>query len=131
MSKKKQETENNGWEEQTGGAIAFVKEEVGTSYEGILTGVEEVDSKFGKSMKYTLQQDDGALISLWGFSALDYLMNNIRKGRYVKMEYAGIKKGVKTKYGIKDIHTARVFTKPIPMEEVTKDDTQGGDDLPF
>ena len=118
---------NDEWTEQSGGAIAFVKEAKGTEYEGILTAVDSVESKFGESLKYTLEQTDGTPISLWGFSALDHLMKNIRKGTYVKMIYTGIQKGVKTKYGIKDIHTAKVFTKPAPMKEVTI----SSEDLPF
>jgi len=119
------------WLEATGGAIAFVKEPVGTAYIGILKSVEDVDSKFGKSRKYTLTQDDGNTISIWGFSALNYLMNNVGLGSYVKMVYTGVEKGIKTKFGTKDIHTARVYTKAIPLVQVQAKKVAEDDDLPF
>lgn len=125
---KTKQDEQDEWSEETGGAIAFVKEPVNTSYVGILKSVEDIDSKFGKSRKYTITQDDGNTISIWGFSALNYLMSNIGIGSYVKMIYTGVEKGIKTKFGVKDIHTAKVFTKPVPLVQAKQ---IAEDDLPF
>ena len=118
---------------ETGGGATDIKKEEGKDFVGTYQGSHAVKGNYGDTQVYDFVGDDGAPFSIWGFSALDYLMQNQPVGSYLKIQYTGMKKGVKTKFGVKDIHTAKVFRKPGGgfVEQAPANKKQTNDDLPF
>lgn len=89
---------------------------------------KEVSTKFGEQQLHNFQKEDGTRISVWGFTALNRLLEQTPKGILCKITYLG-KSETSNKYGNKS-HTCTVFfdedkklegfTEPV-VEDVSTD----------
>ena len=68
---------------------------------------KEVNTKFGEQQLHTFQKEDGTKVSVWGFTALNRLLEQTPKGLLCKVTYLG-KSETANKYGNKS-HTCTVF----------------------
>lgn len=68
---------------------------------------KEVSTKFGDQELHTFQKEDGTRVSVWGFTALNRLLEQTPKGILCKVTYLG-KSETANKYGNKS-HTCSVF----------------------
>lgn len=73
-------------------------------------GSKSVDTKFGEQFLHNFEKEDGKKISVWGFTALNRLLEMTPKGTFVKVTYTG-KSETKNKWGNKS-HTVTVFFDP-------------------
>jgi len=97
-------------------------------------GSKTVDTKFGEQQLHEFQRSDGSKVSVWGFAALNRLLEHTPKGIMTKVTYTGLSKE-KNKYG-KQVHTCTVFFDTDQQLENFKDngeDTldEAQRDLPF
>ncbi len=92
----------------------FQDEGIGATVQGVLTRVEtEVGPN--KSTLYTIEKEDGELISIWGSTVLDARLGNLAIGEEVLVKYLGMGKGQK---GKKDYYNFEVFHRPVQMKSV-------------
>ena len=93
---------------------------------------KSVDTKFGEQPIHLFQKEDGTKISVWGFTALNRLLEHTPKGVLTKITYTG-KTETSNKYGNKS-HTCTVFfdtdKKLDGFTEVELTDEEK-DELPF
>ena len=68
---------------------------------------KEVNTKFGEQQLHNFQKEDGTKISVWGFTALNRLLEMTPRGTLCKVTYTG-KSETSNKYGNKS-HTCNVF----------------------
>jgi len=97
-------------------------------------GSKSVDTKFGEQFLHNFEKEDGKKISVWGFTALNRLIEMTPKGTLCKITYTG-KSETKNKYGNKS-HQCTVFFDPDKkldgFKEVEPDiHVDSNDDLPF
>ena len=97
-------------------------------------GSKSVDTKFGEQFLHNFEKEDGTKISVWGFTALNRLLEMTPKGSFVKATYTG-KSETKNKYGNKS-HQCTVFFDPDKkldgFKEVEPDiHVDNNSDLPF
>jgi hypothetical protein len=96
-------------------------------------GSRTVNTNFGDQQIHEFQKEDGTKINIWGFTALNRLLEHTPKGLLVKATYTG-KATVANKYGNKP-HTCTVFFDEDKKLQgiATESDIQveGNDDLPF
>ena len=119
------------WGEVQGGAIAITKQEKGWEIEGFYLGQRKQPSQFGESTIVDLEDEDGNPISLYSVSSLNYLLQNVLKGRYIKIVYDGMEKR-DTKYGKnRDIHITKVYQNPKKIYHNNFTEVKENDDLPF
>ena len=93
---------------------------------------KSIDTKFGEQMIHNFQKIDGTKISVWGFTALNRLLEHTPKGVLAKVTYTG-KSEAPNKYGNKS-HTCTVFydmDKKMDGFEEAKPEVENNDDLPF
>ena len=93
------------WNEITSNAID-IKKSAQKEYEGTLLGHKEITTKIGPQIIWQFSGDDGNF-GIYGFTNLNYAMENVKEGTLVKIKYEGTK-NVKTKYGMKDVHQVSV-----------------------
>ena len=102
--------------------------------EAYYIGSKVVDTKFGEQMLHIFEKKDGQKISVWGFTALNRLLEHTVKGVLCKVTYTGLSEG-KNKYG-KQVHTCTLFFDEderldgIPEEE-TENPEEDSSELPF
>ena len=99
-------------------------------------GCKQVNTQFGEQTIHEFQKDNGTKVFVWGFTALDRLLEHSPKGALTKVTYTG-KSESKNKYGNKS-HTCTVFfdeenklsgfKEIIEPEDKLKEDNQ---ELPF
>lgn len=97
-------------------------------------GSKSVDTKFGEQFLHNFEKEDGKKIAVWGFTALNRLLEMTPKGTFCKVTYTG-KSETKNKYGNKS-HQCSVFFDPDKkldgFKEVEPELHVGSnDDLPF
>ena len=95
-------------------------------------GSKEVNTKFGEQELHTFQKEDGTKISVWGFTALNRLLEMTPKGILCKVTYTG-KSETANKYGNKS-HTCTVFfdiDKKLDGFEPAMPEVEDNSDLPF
>ena len=94
---------------------------------------KEVNTKFGEQQLHNFQKEDGTKISVWGFTALNRLLEMTPRGTLCKVTYTG-KSETANKYGNKS-HTCTVFfdtdKKLDGFEELAPPVVDDSDDLPF
>ena len=91
-----------------------------------------INTKFGEQMLHEFQKEDGTKISVWGFTALNRLLEYTPKGIETEITYTG-KLEVANKYG-KHSHTCTVFydmDKKLDGYQEVEPEIDSGDDLPF
>jgi len=79
-------------------------ENKGDSVAGILMRAKENVGKY-KAMLYSLRQDDGSVIHVWGSTALDEKMATIQEGDDIKIIYEG---KIKPEGGGKEYHNYKI-----------------------
>lgn len=100
--------------------------------EAYYIGSKPVDTKFGEQLIHSFQKEDGKNISVWGFTALNRLLEHTTKGVFTKITYTG-KSETPNKYGNKS-HCCTVFFDSdkkldgFTETELTKEEDN---DLPF
>lgn len=93
---------------------------------------KSVDTKFGEQQLHEFQKEDGSKIAVWGFTALNRLLEHTPKGILTKVTYTGLSKE-KNKYG-KQVHTCTVFfdeEKKLDNFKEPDVNVEDNDDLPF
>lgn len=104
-----------GWKKpQTGDSVDIKAGEIGKHYEGFLTGKKEINTQLGVAILWQFKDDDKAF-SIWGFTNLNFQMQNIAVGTKCRITYKG-KSAAKNKYG-KFPHQAEVEIDDAPTEE--------------
>ncbi|MBT9169381.1 MAG: hypothetical protein DDT19_02740 [Syntrophomonadaceae bacterium] len=93
------------WEEVTTSAVD-IKKHKGKIYQGFYTGKREIETKIGKQIIYSFEDEEG-IFSIYGFTNLNRAMENVKQGLEVRITYLGTEK-VQTKFGLKDVHQVRV-----------------------
>ncbi len=91
-----------------------------------------VNTKFGEQMLHEFQKEDGTKISVWGFTALNRLLEYTPKGIEVEVTYTG-KSEVANKYG-NHSHTCTVFfdeDKKLEGFKEVEPEVENNDPLPF
>ena len=95
-------------------------------------GSKSVDTKFGEQMLHEFQKEDGTKVEVWGFTALNRLLEHTPNGILTKVTYTG-KSAEANKYG-NHSHTCTVFfdtEKKMEGYQEIEPETVGNDDLPF
>ena len=108
-----------------------------TEYQGkpliaYFIGSKTVDTKFGEQMLHEFEKEDHSKLSVWGFTALNRLLDYTPKGVLCKVTYTGLSKE-KNKYG-KQVHTCTVFfdeDKKLDNFKEPEIDQTDNQDLPF
>ncbi len=95
----------------TGDTIDIKKDGIDKVYEGIYTGNKEIQTQIGANTIYSFMGNDG-VFSIYGFTMLNLKMQQIATGAKCRIQYDGTK-NCKTKFGMKDVHQVKVFTKKI------------------
>lgn len=99
--------------------------------EAYYIGSHSVDTRFGEQMLHSFQKEDGKKLNVWGFTALNRLLESTPRGIMTKITYTG-KSEEPNKYGNKS-HTCIVFfdmdNKLDGYQEPPEVDNN--DDLPF
>src|SRR3990167_8593381 len=96
---------------------------------------KEINTRFGEQQLHVFEKKGGVKISVWGFTALNRLLEMTPKGTLCKFTYTGLSKD-KNKYG-KQVHTCTLFfdeddkmrIEGIPEHE--SEEEGNGSDLPF
>ena len=101
--------------------------------EAYYLGSKEVQTKFPEPQQvHTFQKQDGTIISIWGFTSLNRLLEHTPKGILTKVTYTG-KTKEPNKYG-NHSHTCTVFydvdNKLDGFKEVEQENNDN-DNLPF
>ena len=102
--------------------------------EAYFLGSKQVNTKFGEQWLHEFEKKDGRKLSVWGFTALNRLLENTTKGVLCKVTYTG-KSETKNKYGNQS-HTCTLFfdegdrTDAI-IENEPEIEIQDDSDLPF
>ena len=102
--------------------------------EAYYVGSKTVDTKFGEQMLHNFEKQDGKKVAVWGFTALNRLLEHTTKGVLCKVTYTGLSKD-RNKYG-KQVHTCTLFfdeDKKLEgvQEEPEAEAESGNEDLPF
>lgn len=99
-------------------------------------GSKLVNTQFGEQTLHEFEKHDGSKLAVWGFTALNKLLENTPKGILTKVTYTG-KSETKNKYGNKS-HLCTVFfdaeKKLEGFEEHAEPNInpeEDSDDLPF
>ena len=95
-------------------------------------GSKSVDTKFGEQWLHEFQKEDGTKVKVWGFTALNRLLEYTPKGILTKVTYTG-KADVANKYGNYS-HTATVFfdmEKKLDGYKEIEPEVDLNQDLPF
>lgn len=93
---------------------------------------KRIDTKFGEQMIHNFEKEDGKKVSVWGFSALNRLLEFTPKGILCKVTYTG-KAEEPNKYGNRS-HTCTVWydiDKKLDGFKEIEPEVDSGDDLPF
>lgn len=93
---------------------------------------KEVKTQFGDQWLHSFEKENGTKISVWGFTALNRLLEQTPKGILCKITYTGLSE-TKNKYG-KYTHTCTVFfdeDKKLDGFEQVAPETTDDSDLPF
>lgn len=112
------------WTKVAGGPVNYVKyseTEVGTEWIGVYLR-KEIDATYGNN-KYFLATDLGTTC-LNGAGQLDHAMENVPKGKKIKVVYKGTVKLDKGKFKGKDCHQFEVFVAG-GIDAVTVEETAG------
>lgn len=91
-----------------------------------------VDTKFGEQNLHVFEKPDGKRVSVWGFTALNRLLEMTKKGVFCKVTYTGLSKE-KNKYG-KQVHTCTLFfddEKHLEGVAQEPEETEESSPLPF
>ena len=93
-----------------------------------------VDTKFGEQMLHEFEKQDGKKVSVWGFTALNRLLEHTTKGVLCKVTYTGLSKD-RNKYG-KQVHTCTLFfDEDVKLEGAKQEEpvaeSDDNSDLPF
>ena len=104
------------------------------SMEAYYLGSKQVNTKFGEQWLHEFEKKDGKKVSVWGFTALNRLLENTTKGVLCKVTYTG-KSETKNKYGNKS-HTCTLFFDEADRTDAIIEDEHNSDvddnsDLPF
>jgi hypothetical protein len=119
------------WKEITGPGETWKYENVGDTVVGIL---ESVESGVGpnNSMMYTLRQENGETIGVWGNTVIDGRLGKLPIGTNVKIEYLGKTKSPKTN---REYNNFKFYQDeeqpPLTQPEPTPPPADDTDDLPF
>jgi len=103
--------------------------------EAYYIGSKSVDTKFGEQSLHEFEKKDGKKVSVWGFTALNRLLEHTTKGVLCKVTYTG-KSETKNKYGNKS-HTCTLFFDEADRTDAVIENEPGAggqdnpDDLPF
>jgi len=105
-------------------------------FEAYFLGSKEVQTKFGEQWLHEFEMPDGKKFQVWGFTALNRLLEQTPKGYYCKVTYTG-KSKEKNKYGNQS-HTCTLFFDEDKKKEGVVDDApdvvfnqDNNQDLPF
>ena len=74
------------------------KKEVGTSYIGTFAGSKKIHTELGEQVIWNFTDGDEKPFSLWGFTNLNFQMENVGIGAMCRITYKGQGKQ-KNKYG--------------------------------
>lgn len=113
------------------GKYVDIKTTPGHSITGIYRARKDIVTSVGPQVVWELEDiqgvdtSEGAVSGIYGFTNLNRAMKDIPFGTLVRITYAGVKKGVKTRFGLKDVHqvvvevdenSARVAEKAVGLE---------------
>lgn len=90
MKKLQKRTEE--WKKISGDLPDIISfKQAGQEVVGKLVMIKEITDPFENSL-YTIEQEDGQLVSVWGSSNLNPKMSKIKKGQLVRIVFTGLKK---------------------------------------
>jgi len=104
--------------------IDLKKQEVGKSYVGTFAGSKHIKTDLGDQVIWNFTDGDDKPFSMWGFSNLNFQIENVGVGQLVRVTYKGQSK-TKNKYG-KFAHQSLV---EVDDEQSVKDEDDS--DVPF
>ena len=95
-----------------------IKKEKDKSYEGVYQGFKEITTDIGQQFIYKFK-DGMTYFGIYGFTTLNMAMESIAVNAQCRITYLGTK-NMKTKYGMKDVHTCRVeVDDDVPVRDLT------------
>ena len=96
------------------------------------SGSKQVNTKFGEQWLHEFEKKDGKKVSIWGFTALNRLLENTKKGVMCKVTYMG-KTKEKNKYGNQSHTCSLFFEEDDTLQSAVEPDVEVEDnsDLPF
>lgn len=103
--------------------------------EGYYLETKLMNTQFGEQALHVFEKKDGKKVSVWGFTALNRLLEMTPKGTLCKVTYMGLSKD-KNKYG-KQVHTCTLFfdeDDKMKIEGIPEHGESGNEDnsdLPF
>ena len=103
--------------------------------EAYYLGSKEVQTQFPQPQQvHDFEKKDGKKFSVWGFTALDRLLEHTVKGVMCKITYTG-KSETKNKYGNKSHTCTLFFDENDKLDGIKEDEPKvednNNDDLPF
>lgn len=96
---------------------------------------KEINTKFGEQQLHVFEKKGGMKVSVWGFTALNRLLEMTSKGTLCKVTYTGLSKE-SNKYG-KKVHTCTLFfdeDEKMKIEGIPEDEMElesNSEPLPF
>lgn len=96
-----------GFKEQKATDAIKLTDYINKPLEAYYMGSKQVDTKFGEQQLHQFQKENGAQISVWGFTSLNRLLEMTAKGVFCKVTYLGLSE-TRNKYG-KQSHTCTLF----------------------
>lgn len=94
------------WKEVSNNAVD-IKKEQDKPFIGIYKGSQQIETKIGKQTIWQFLDEDGIPFGVYGFTMLNKSMEKVPVGAECRLTYTGTK-NLKTKFGQKDVHQARV-----------------------
>lgn len=113
------------------GKYVDIKTIPGRKITGVYRSRKDIVTSVGPQVVWELENikgvdtSDGAVSGIYGFTNLNRAMKDIPFGTLVRITYAGVQKGVKTRFGLKDVHqvvveideeSARAAEKAVDLE---------------
>lgn len=87
-----------GWKTPERNTISLKDKEHGTSYVGIFQGSKVVNTPNGDSTIWSFMDDEDKPFSMWGFSNLNFQLENMAVGTKCRVTFLG-KSKTKNKFG--------------------------------
>lgn len=104
------------FEEVQAGQAIDIKKEKGKAYVGTYVGSRQIQTKIGTQTIWEFEGDTENF-GIYGFTHLNIKMERVKPHTLCRITYLGTK-NMKTKFGMKDVHQAKVETdKNVPEEE--------------
>lgn len=104
-----------------GDALSIQKEDSGIEHLGYYIGRKTIETEMGETVLWRFQDKQGKPFSIWGFTNLNFQMENVPIGSFCKIVYQG-RSEQKNKFG-KFPHKAKVqISKTLKLEKVDDED---------